>query len=191
MTLIVRSADDVPDFVAGNLLLIVQEAISNALRHGRPKTITVRVSDHPSTHSIRATVQDDGAGFPVGRQQGVEQGHFGLYGMRERAERLGGSLSVASEPGSGTTVSIEVRRRDYDRDLAEPAAADSPAHADSGVSSNDQPSISSVAQRDARRRPSGHAGGAGERALTQPRIQDRGPGRRRTVGPGALAAASP
>lgn len=128
--------DDVPDFVAGNLLLIVQEAIYNALRHGRPKTITVQVSDHPPTQSIRATVQDDGAGFPVGRQQGVEQGHFGLYGMRERAERLGGGLSVASEPGSGTTVSIEVRRRDYDRDLAEPAAAGSPAHADIGVSSN-------------------------------------------------------
>ena len=128
--------DDVPDFVAGNLLLIVQEAIYNALRHGRPKTITVQVSDHPPTHSIRATVQDDGAGFSVGRQQGAEQGHFGLHGMRERAERLGGSLSIKSEPGSGTTVSIEVRRRDYDRDLAEPAAAGSPAHADIGVSSN-------------------------------------------------------
>jgi signal transduction histidine kinase len=128
--------DDVPDFVAGNLLLIVQEAIYNALRHGRPKTITVQVSDHPPTHSIRATVQDDGAGFSVGHQQGAEQGHFGLHGMRERAERLGGSLSVASEPGSGTAVSIEVRRRDYDRDLAEPAAAGSPAPADIGVSSN-------------------------------------------------------
>jgi signal transduction histidine kinase len=128
--------DDVPDFVAGNLLLIVQEAIYNALRHGRPKTITVQVSDHPPTHSIRATVQDDGAGFSVGRQQGAEQGHFGLHGMRERAERLGGSLSIASEPGGGTTVSIVVRRRDYDHDLAEPAAAGSPAHADIGVSSN-------------------------------------------------------
>jgi signal transduction histidine kinase len=128
--------DDVPDFVAGNLLLIVQEAIYNALRHGRPKTITVQVSDHPPTHSIRATVQDDGAGFSVGRQQGAEQGHFGLHGMRERAERLGGSLSIESEPGGGTTVSIEVRRRDYDHDLAEPAAAGSPAPPHIGVSSN-------------------------------------------------------
>ena len=128
--------DDVPDFVAGNLLLIVQEAIYNALRHGRPKTITVQVSDHPPTHSIRATVQDDGAGFSVGRQQGAEQGHFGLHGMRERAERLGGSLSIESEPGGGTAVAIEVRRRDYDHDLAEPAAAGSPAPAAIGVSSN-------------------------------------------------------
>ena len=128
--------DDVPDFVAGNLLLIVQEAIYNALRHGRPKTITVQVSDHPPTHSIRATVQDDGEGFSVGRQQGAEQGHFGLHGMRERAERLGGSLSIESEPGGGTAVAIEVRRRDYDHDLAEPAAAGSPAPAAIGVSSN-------------------------------------------------------
>jgi len=128
--------DDVPDFVAGNLLLIVQEAVYNALRHGRPKTITVQVSDQRPTHSIRATVSDDGVGFPVGRQQGVEQGHFGLHGMRERAERLGGSLSIESEPGGGTAVSIEVRRRDYDSDLAEPAAAGSPGQADIGVSSN-------------------------------------------------------
>ena len=127
---------DVPDFVAGNLLLIVQEAVYNALRHGRPRSIAVLVSDHPATQSIRATVRDDGAGFPVGRQQGVEQGHFGLHGMRERAERLGGSLSIDSSPGGGTTVSIEVRRRDYDRDLAEPAGAGSPAQAAIGVSSN-------------------------------------------------------
>ena len=132
---------DVPDFVAGNLLLIVQEAVYNALRHGRPRSIAVQVSDHPATQSIRATVRDDGAGFTVGRQQGAEQGHFGLHGMRERAERLGGSLSIDSKPGGGTTVSVEVRRRDYDRDLADPAGGASPAQVATGVSSNgDTPS---------------------------------------------------
>lgn len=81
-------------------------------------------------------MRDDGVGFSVGRQEGAEQGHFGLHGMRERAERLGGSLSIASEPGGGTAVSIEVRRRDYDRDLVKSAAAGSPGQADIGVSSN-------------------------------------------------------
>ena len=128
--------EDVPDFVAGNLLLIVQEAVYNALRHGRPKTITVQVTDHPTTQSIRVTVRDDGAGFAVGDQQGVEQGHFGLHGMRERAERLGGRLSIHSEPGGGTTVSTEVRRRDYDHELTEPAATGRLAPTDIGVSSN-------------------------------------------------------
>ena len=135
----VQTSDDldaVPDFVAGNLLLIVQEAVSNALRHGRPRTITVQVSGHPATQSIHATVRDDGAGFAVGRQQGIEQGHFGLHGMRERAERLGGSLSIDSQPGGGTTVSCEVRRRDYDHDLVVQAPAGSPVPAGMGVSSN-------------------------------------------------------
>ncbi|MEI7781629.1 MAG: sensor histidine kinase, partial [Planctomycetota bacterium] len=128
--------DDVPDFVAGNLLLIVQEAVYNALRHGLPSTITVQVSDQPATQAIRATVRDDGMGFALGRQQGIEQGHFGLQGMRERAERLGGSLAIDSGPGSGTTVSIEVRRRDYDHDLTQPATIRSPAPGTIGVSSN-------------------------------------------------------
>jgi nitrate/nitrite-specific signal transduction histidine kinase len=43
--------------------------------------------------------------------------------MRERAERLGGNLRIASAPGLGTTVTVEVRRSEYDRELAEPISA--------------------------------------------------------------------
>ena len=117
----------VPEFVAGNLLLIVQEAVYNALRHGRPATVHVTVSDEPATQSIRVEVRDDGRGFAVGNAEGVEQGHFGLHGMRERAERLGGTLSIESSPGSGTTVRATVIRRDYDREIGAPAEAESPA----------------------------------------------------------------
>ena len=63
----------------------------------------------------------------VGNAEGVEQGHFGLHGMRERAERLGGTLVIESTPGSGTTVRATVIRRDYDREIGEPAAAESTA----------------------------------------------------------------
>jgi signal transduction histidine kinase len=118
---------NVPEFVAGNLLLIVQEAVYNALRHGRPANVHVTVSDEPATQSIRVEVRDDGRGFAVGNAQGVEQGHFGLHGMRERAERLGGTLAIESSPGSGTTVRATVIRRDYDREIGEPAAAESAA----------------------------------------------------------------
>ena len=117
----------VPEFVAGNLLLIVQEAVYNALRHGRPANVHVTVSDEPATQSIRVEVRDDGRGFAVGKAEGVEQGHFGLHGMRERAERLGGTLVIESTPGSGTTVRATVIRRDYDREIGEPAAAESTA----------------------------------------------------------------
>jgi signal transduction histidine kinase len=117
----------VPEFVAGNLLLIVQEAVYNALRHGRPANVHVTVSDEPATQSIRVEVRDDGRGFAVGNAEGVEQGHFGLHGMRERAERLGGTLAIESSPGSGTTVRATVIRRDYDREIGTPADAESAA----------------------------------------------------------------
>jgi signal transduction histidine kinase len=117
----------VPEFVAGNLLLIVQEAVYNALRHGRPANVHVTVSDEPATQSIRVEVRDDGRGFAVGNAEGVEQGHFGLHGMRERAERLGGTLAIESSPGSGTTIRATVIRRDYDREIGAPAEAESAA----------------------------------------------------------------
>jgi signal transduction histidine kinase len=118
---------EVPEFVAGNLLLIVQEAVYNPLRHGRPATVHVAVSDEPATQSIRVDVRDDGRGFAVGDAQGVEQGHFGLHGMRERAERLGGTLAIESTPEGGTTVRATVIRRDYDREIGAPADAESAA----------------------------------------------------------------
>jgi signal transduction histidine kinase len=117
----------VPEFVAGNLLLIVQEAVYNALRHGRPATVHVTVSDEPATQSIRVEVRDDGRGFAVGNAEGVEQGHFGLHGMRERAERLGGTFAIESTPEGGTTVRATVIRRDYDREIGTPADAESAA----------------------------------------------------------------
>ena len=118
---------EVPEFVAGNLLLIVQEAVYNALRHGRPANVRVTVSDEPATQSIRVEVRDDGRGFTAGDAQGVEQGHFGLHGMRERAERLGGTLAIESTPEGGTTVRATVIRRDYDREIGAPADAESAA----------------------------------------------------------------
>jgi signal transduction histidine kinase len=95
---------EVPEFVAGNLLLIVQEALHNALRHGRARHIGV----HAGSTGDLVTVKDDGGGFTPGTQAGPAQGHFGLAGMKERADRLGGHLKVESAPGQGTTVHASV-----------------------------------------------------------------------------------
>jgi signal transduction histidine kinase len=98
---------DIPNFVAGNLLLVVQEAISNALRHAAPTRVDVEAA-FATVGSLSVTVQDDGAGFLPGTEAGPAQGHFGLQGMRERLERLGGTLTIDSVPGTGTTITADV-----------------------------------------------------------------------------------
>jgi signal transduction histidine kinase len=108
---------ELPDFVTGNLLLIVQEAVFNALRHGDPEIIDVEVAFDSETAAVELSIHDDGRGFTIGDQRGPDEGHFGLQGMRERAERLGGRLSVESNPGRGTTVRCQVRCRDYDPEI--------------------------------------------------------------------------
>lgn len=81
------------------VLQIAREAVSNALRHGRASAIAVRV--HQGDNELCLLVQDNGAGFnPAGRRDG---GH-GLANMKARAERLGSTLRVTSEPAKGTRI---------------------------------------------------------------------------------------
>ena len=106
-----------PDFVVGNLLLIMQEAVTNALRHGRPATIEVTATEEPATQTVTLRVHDDGVGFEPTAAAGIAQGHFGVCGMRERAQRLGGSLRVEAAPGRGTTITAVVKTREYDQEI--------------------------------------------------------------------------
>ena len=109
--------DDVPQFVAGNLLLVAQEALHNAVHHAAAGQVEVVATGDAAAGSIELTVRDDGRGFTLGSQLGPDQWHFGLSGMRERIERLGGTLSIASQPGAGTTVRAVVPTRNYDRQI--------------------------------------------------------------------------
>ena len=108
---------DLPNFVTGNLLLIVQEAVFNALRHGDPGSVGIHVAFDAATAGVELSITDDGVGFTLGEQRGSGEGHFGLQGMRERAERLGGRLAVESTPGRGVTVCCRIRCRDYDTEM--------------------------------------------------------------------------
>lgn len=108
---------DLPEFVTGNLLLIVQEAVFNALRHGEPETVAIDVSFEAEAAAVELSIHDDGVGFTMGEQRGTDEGHFGLQGMRERAERLGGQITVESTPGVGTAVRCRVHCRDYDNEM--------------------------------------------------------------------------
>ena len=107
----------VPNFVAGNLLLCAQEAVNNALKHADAKSIMVTVDFAPALGRIDLSVRDDGSGFSPGAEVGPEQGHFGLTGMRERIERLGGTFTLDTAPGRGTTVRAQVHKRDYDSQI--------------------------------------------------------------------------
>jgi signal transduction histidine kinase len=92
------SYDDERDLA---VLRIVGEAVHNALRHARARTIVVRVTHH----SIE--VSDDGNGFdPQSPELRVR--HLGLSSMEERARELDGSLSIESTPGAGTRVRLEL-----------------------------------------------------------------------------------
>ena len=103
---------DLPDYVVGNLILVIQEAVHNALHHGDPRSVRIVVDHEPARPAVEVEVEihDDGCGFTPGAQRGPTQGHFGLEGMRERMERIGGRLAVDSTPGAGTVVRAAIPR---------------------------------------------------------------------------------
>ncbi|MGA9859493.1 MAG: sensor histidine kinase, partial [Solirubrobacteraceae bacterium] len=79
---------------------VVQEALTNAIKHGDASRASVEVIE--ADHRITVVIRDDGLGFdPQASTAG-----FGLTGMRERAQLLGGELSVRSKPGHGTRISV-------------------------------------------------------------------------------------
>ena len=80
------------------------KAVANAIRHGRPTRIDIKVSY--DERQVALTIADDGCGFNAEAQTSASRDseHFGLVTMRERAEHVGGGLRIESAPGSGTTV---------------------------------------------------------------------------------------
>lgn len=92
--------------VENNLLRIGTEAMTNAVKHAGATTIDVQLSF--DSGEVRLDVVDDGRGFDASRSTTLAAGHFGLLGMRERAERLGARFSLDSRPGAGTRVAVGV-----------------------------------------------------------------------------------
>ncbi|WP_051865902.1 sensor histidine kinase [Streptomyces griseus] len=93
--------------VSATLLRIVQEALSNAARHAAATRLGVTLSFLGD--EVILDIRDDGRGFdPLTLPERTSSGGFGLDGMRGRAERIAGSLTVESEPGHGTALSARV-----------------------------------------------------------------------------------
>jgi len=97
------------DEIAATLLRIAQEALSNASRHAAPTRVGVTLSFLGD--EVILDIRDDGRGFDpdaVRRGGRTRAGGFGLGGMRARAERVAGTLTVESAPGRGTALSAHV-----------------------------------------------------------------------------------
>jgi signal transduction histidine kinase len=86
------------------VLRVVQEALGNAVRHGEPGAIQLRVSAIDG--QVAVTIHDDGSGFDP--RQTAERRGMGLALMRERVGELGGTLDVTSAPHQGTTVTVRL-----------------------------------------------------------------------------------
>ena len=92
--------------VEDNLLRIGQEAMNNAVKHAQAKRIFVNLVF--DARRVQLIVRDDGCGFDNQVAGNGRAGHFGLIGMQERAEKIGGTLSIHSTDGSGTEVVADV-----------------------------------------------------------------------------------
>jgi len=93
-----------PSAVEVTLFRIAQEALTNVLRHAHAKHVDVLAERRDDR--VVLMVEDDGVGFDADRTGGP--GRLGRVGMKERAEALGGTLTIESAPGAGTTVAVEV-----------------------------------------------------------------------------------
>jgi signal transduction histidine kinase len=103
------SARRLQPVVEDTIFRVGHEAVTNALKHASAHSIGVSMAYDRS--AVRLAVADDGRGFAAGSEPRSFAGHWGLLGMRERAERVGASLIIDSTEGAGTTVELIVPAR--------------------------------------------------------------------------------
>ena len=92
--------------VEHQLLRIGQEAVANAVHHAHAEKIEVRLCYRK--RAVVLEVKDNGRGFDTNQALAIASGHFGLLGLRERANKLQGRLRIESQPGAGTLISVTV-----------------------------------------------------------------------------------
>lgn len=95
--------DDLDEATDITVYRVVQECLSNAMRHGRPGTIAVSIRRERDRAGLAVRVSDDGEGLVESSELG-----FGLLGMSERVKARGGRLVLANRPGGGLTVTAEL-----------------------------------------------------------------------------------
>jgi signal transduction histidine kinase len=98
----------VPPGLNTTVFRVVQEAVSNALRHARATTIRVVLRDEPD--ALHVLIEDDGVGFDdeVVRRRIRRGEHLGMLGMAERVRNAGGTIEFDSRPGAGSRIDVRV-----------------------------------------------------------------------------------
>ena len=96
------------DEVVVNLYRVVQETLTNIARHARASQVSLVLAR--DKNGIHLSIRDNGYGFspPAALHDLIADNHFGLVGMQERVQLIGGKLNIASNPGQGTTVQINL-----------------------------------------------------------------------------------
>lgn len=94
--------------VLHEVLMVAREALYNSVRHAQPKNVALSVAF--KTDKCCVSVRDDGSGFDPAALSRLPETHYGLIGIRERVERIGGKFSLHSAVGAGTDLRIEVPR---------------------------------------------------------------------------------
>jgi signal transduction histidine kinase len=90
--------------VENNILRIGQEAVNNALEHGRAQQISIELDYGKSFIVLR--IKDTGHGFDIATAPATREGHFGLVGMKERARKIGATLEIQSTVKRGTVIEL-------------------------------------------------------------------------------------
>ena len=100
------SSRDLHPILRDDVYRIALEALRNAFRHSEAKAIEAEIL---YGDSLRVRIRDDGKGIdPAAMQEGGRSGHYGLPGMRERAESVGGKLDIWTGPGAGTEIQLSI-----------------------------------------------------------------------------------
>jgi two-component system, NarL family, sensor histidine kinase LiaS len=100
-------AHNLPYEVEQELYFALREGIINAIRHSRASELNLSLAQNPDVCCVN--LRDNGVGFD--KSSVASGGGFGLKGMRERIEKVGGHLAIETAPGQGTCISIEVPLR--------------------------------------------------------------------------------
>jgi signal transduction histidine kinase len=103
-----------PTATETTLYRLVQEALTNAVKHAKASNVWIRAWREDFTQCC--TIRDDGAGFKIRGGQGTPRKGLGLVAMRERVSAIGGTLQIESRPGHGTEVSIRLPLEGNDAD---------------------------------------------------------------------------
>ena len=98
------NAQPIGAIVENHVLRIAQEAVSNATHHASPQSVNVSLAYAPA--SVMLEIRDDGCGFDPSAP--APQGHFGLVGMRERADKIQAKFTIESAQGTGTIIRVSI-----------------------------------------------------------------------------------